>query len=405
MHILLVSDSYPPEIRSISTMVRELAEGFVARGHTVTIMTSYPQYNLSTEAKQTHFAVDTQEGAIRVLRVKTLPHHKVPNVIRGLGQLTLPFFFKRAFRRYVSERVGAVVVYSPPLPLAQFGAWIKTRYGAKYLLNIQDIFPQNAIDLGLLRSSVLKKFFERMESAAYQSADALTTHTEGGKNFIIQKKRVPVRKISVISNWIDTAAYEHARRTGMFRSRFGLEDKFIILFPGVLGPAQNLDYAIEIAREVSNIPEIIFLFVGEGTEKKQLEEKTRRYGLSNVRFESFVSAEQYPALVKDADIGFLCLGSANRTAAVPGKLWGFMAAALPVIGFLNKESEGHNIIRSARCGYAIVPERVEDGAMLLRKMWAEREALKELGKNGYHYVRTHFSKEGCVGMIEKLLIV
>src|SRR3989338_8211162 len=179
MHILLVTIAYPPEIRSISIMMRELAETLVTRGHAVTVLTSWPQYNLSMDDIQEDYAPVMVEEGVRVLRVKTLPHHKVAYLLRGIAQLLLPFFFVRALKKFVSDSVDAVIVYTPHLPLVRVGAYIKKKYGARYLLNVQDIFPQNAIDLGIMRNRFIIRFFERMERRAYATADAITTHTYG----------------------------------------------------------------------------------------------------------------------------------------------------------------------------------------------------------------------------------
>ena len=92
--------------------------------------------------------------------------------------------------------IDVVIVYSPPLPLGLLGAKVKKIYGAKYLLNIQDIFPQNAIDLGIMKNPFIIKVFERMESKIYQSSDYITTHTKMSAQFLIERKKIPIPKIS-----------------------------------------------------------------------------------------------------------------------------------------------------------------------------------------------------------------
>ena len=405
MNIILVTIAYPPEIRSISTMTKELAEELVKRGHQVTVLTSWPKYNLSGEAEGKRFNADSMENGVRVIRIKTLPHHKVHYLLRGVAQITLPFFFMRSFKKLVKDKVDAVVVYSPHLPLAQVGARIKRMYGVRYLLNIQDIFPQNAVDLGILKNRLIIKFFERMERKAYSEADAITTHTVGGRQFLIERKGVPSHKIKVVENWIDVGPYLRMRASGIFRARYGLAGKFIFLFPGVFGPAQNLDFIVAIAKRVSGIHEMCFLFVGDGTDKIRLQEQVRAHGLRNVIFQPFVSSEEYPLLVKEVNVGLLSLGGDNKTAAVPGKLLSYMAASLPVVAFLNKESEGHRIINDAQCGYAIIPDDVERAAHLICDVFKNRGQLDELGRNGYDYVTKHFSKQACINALERLICV
>ena len=403
MRILIISDAYPPEIRSISAMVRELAEDLASRGHKVTVATCWPQYNLSSDVKEDGFKPFCREGEVDVIRIKTLPHHKVSFIIRGVAQLLLPFLFQRGIAKYVRGELDAVIIYSPPLPLARIGASLKNR-GAKFILNVQDIFPQVAVDLGALKNPWLIWFFERMERKCYEKADKITTHTMGSRQFLIEKKQVPPAKVSTIHNWIDLDAFRRARATGEFRTKYGLEDKFIFLFPGILGPVQHLDFILEVAQRVRDILEIVFLFVGDGSQKAHLQGQAKEWGLSNVRFEDFVSMDRYPALLKEADVGMVCLGKDTKVSSIPGKVQGFMAASLSMVAFLNRENDAHELIQEAKCGYPGFSEDPEKAAQVIRDIFADRAKLEQWGRNGYEYAASHFSKENSIerflGIIE-----
>lgn len=410
MNLLLITIDYPPEIRSVATMCRELADELARRGHKVTVVTAWPRYNLPAGVKSGQFKEDMQEGRVRVIRVKTLPLHKSNYLVRGLAQITLPFLFLRTLKQSSSPLMGegrgegfdAVIVYSPPLSLAKIGAWAKKKYGARLLLNVQDVFPQNAIDLGILRNSWAIKYFERVESQAYHAADVLTTCTEGARQFLITCKKVSPDKVTAVYNWADLQPYEQARPAD-FRARYGLEGKFIMLFAGILGPSQGLDHVIEVAKRVVDLPKVVFLFVGDGTEKTKLRTMAAEYGLTNVQFEDFISPKEYAALLKEVDVGLMSLKRDCKTPTIPGKFFGFAAARLPVLAFLNLESEGHRVIREAQCGYSLVPNEPQEGAKLVRRMWEERGTLERIGENGLHYVKAHFLKAACINRIERLL--
>lgn len=402
MNILLVTDSYPPEIRSASHLMQELAEELRNRGYKVTVVTSYPQYNLTAEMKGKSFDEFSVENDINVIRVKTLPHHKVNFVIRGISQLTMPYIFFSRINKYLKDKVDVVIVYSPPLPLANVGKALKKKYGAKFILNVQDIFPQNAIDLGVLKNKFIINYFERLESRAYESADKIVVHSEGNRKFLIQKKRLFEDKVQVLHNWIDITPYRNTEKDGYFRKKYGLEDKFIILFAGVIGPSQGLDLIVNAANELKDVSALTFLFVGDGTEKNKLIKKAEHFQLKNVVFKPFVSKEEYPKLVKDADVGMICLSSKNKTPVVPGKILGYMAASVPVLAFLNKESDGHQIIKDAQCGYSEVSDNPIKATEIILKIYNERDKLKQYGENGFNYVLRHFSKDVCIDQLEKL---
>ncbi len=403
MNIVLVSIAYPPEIRSISIMAQELAEELVLRGHSVTVLTSWPQYNLSEESLHWEMSTDALERGVRVIRIKTLPHHKVRYFLRGIAQITLPFFFLREFRKFVHTPIDAVIVYTPHLPLVKVGSYIKKEYHARYLLNIQDIFPQNAIDLGILKNKVLIRHFERMEASAYRQADVITTCTQSAKDFLIRDKGVPEAKVHVVHNWIDISLYANAQATGYFRKQFALEDKFVIVFPGILGPSQGLEFVIDVARKLEDCTDLCFLFVGDGTEKTKLHAMVARYQLKNVQFEDFVALDQYPALLKEVDMGLLCLEKNSKTPTIPGKFFGFAAARLPIVALLNPESEGHRIMRDACCGVALVSDNVQAAADCIREAHHNKPLLDQWGQNGYDYVTEHFSKAAGIALFERLL--
>lgn len=409
MHIVLLTSIYPPEIRSISTMMRELAEGLYARGHRVTVITPQSEDNLPDEEKKRRWPTIGREGPITVVRIKTFGQRTPNHLLRGLAELILPMLYKRAIRKWVTSEIDGVIVYTPHFPLTQVGTWVKRNYGARYLLNVQDIFPQNAIDAGIMRNKLIIRWFEHLERRAYAEADAITTHTSGGQKFLIEKKQVPPEKITTVYNWIDVDAFAFATLTPRekgrqsFRARHGLERKFVFLFAGILGPTQGLELVIEVARRLRDIAEIHFLFVGEGTEKKKLMRMSEEYGMRNVTFCPFVPPREYPALLAEMDVGLMCLAPENTTAVVPGKLFGYMAAGLPVLAFLQKQSEGHRIIQEANCGYSIVSDSIDRAEAFVRKMFQERSELKEYGDRGRQYAADHFSKNECIGQLEQLI--
>lgn len=402
MNIVLITDSYPPEIRSASHLMQEMAEELRNRGHKITVVTSYPQYNLADDFAGRQFEELSLENDIEVIRIKTLPHHKVHFIIRGISQLTMPYLFLSKFKKYCKGKPDVVIVYSPPLPLAITGKKIREEYGAKFILNIQDIFPQNAIDLGVLKSTTLISFFEWIEKAVYKSADVITAHSEGNRDFLTGTKKVPAGKIITLHNWVDTSLFSGLNGNGKYRKKFGIENKFVFLFAGVIGPSQNLDLIIEAANRLKDYSEICFLFVGDGTEKEKLKQMKEAYGLENIVFQPFVSKEAYPQLVRDSDVGLICLSSMNKTPVVPGKLLGYMAARIPVVAFLNKESDGHDIIKKAECGYSAFSDDIENMKNMILRIYKEKNSLSRYGENGFNYVTKHFDKKVCIDILEKL---
>ena len=322
MRILIITDSFPPEVRSSSHLMKEMADGLKEKGHEVFVVTSYPQHHVIGDYKIS--GVLSIEDEINVIRAKVMPHHNVNFILKGLSQISLPFLFFRAVKRHILGRLDIVFVHSPPLPLAIAANLVKKHYGARFFLNVQDFFPQNAVDLGILKNKLLIRFFQKMERSAYKNCDSIVTPSEGHKRFLMEKRGVPSEKINVVPHWIDVKEFETAKKTGRFRKLYGVENKFIFLFGGVFGPSQGLDIFIRIAAKFQNYKDIIFLFVGDGSEREKLVNLTKFLGLNNVIFKPLVSKADYPELVKDADVAILSLTSANTTPAVPAKLIGYI---------------------------------------------------------------------------------
>ena len=408
MRILVITDSYPPEVRSASHLMAELAENLKKLGHEITVLTSYPAYNLANG--NITFSEVENEAGIRVIRIKTLPHHKVNFIFRGFSQLFMPITFFRAAKRLAGP-TDAIFIHTPPLPLALAAVALKRRFKARFVLNVHDIFPQNAVDLGILKVSflpfstaVLKWFFEKMESYIYREADAIVVPSAGHKEFLERMRGVPPEKVSSVPHWVDMRQFEEAKRTNRFREKFGIgRDKFIFFFGGILGPSQSLEFMLQIAERMKNLPEAVFLFVGDGTEKEKLMEIAKEKNLENVIFKPLVLKEKFPFLLKDADVGLVSLTSRNTTPIFPAKIPAYMAAGVPVLAFVNKESLRSTLIEEAKCGFVAESTDIGKAEELVRKMYRDRKTVAKLGENGRLFAEKNLNAALAAREIEKIL--
>lgn len=402
MHILLITDAYPPEVRSASHLMLELAEELITRGHKVSVVTCWPEYNLVNNVAKEAFRERQTESGVEVIRIKTMRHHKVNYVMRGIAQFVLPFLFLRKIKKYQLINAGAVVVYSPPLPLGLVGRWLK-RKGMKFILNLQDIFPQNAIDLGVLKNRWLISLFRSLEKNIYQKAEVITVHSEGNRELLAKHYPNLQAKMKILHNWVDVDYFQQHKTGKDFTDMYNLQGKYVMVFAGVLGPSQNLSFVLRIMEKLKDLTDFFLLIVGDGKNKSQLQAQIQKLGLSNVAIYPFISRDDYPALLKACDLGLVSLSGKNRTPVVPGKILGYMAAGLPVVALLNQESDGHGVIKAANCGYSVVADDLDAAETMLRKCYQQRTDLSHLGQNGYQYAKQHFTKQKCVNDLIELL--
>ena len=401
MNILLVTDSYPPEIRSASHLMLELAQELQCRGHSITVITTWPEYNLDQSQIKKSFDEYEIEDGIRVIRVKTLPHHNVNYLVRGLSQLFMPLQFLNKLKRHNVE-VDAAVIYSPPLPLALVGTWL-ARKGIRTLLNIQDLFPQNAIDLGILRSKTQIRFFKFIEKLSYRTNDVVTVHSEGNRKMLLSQHPDLSTKLQLLHNWVDLEHHEVSAARIDFKKQWEITQKHVAVFAGVMGPSQYLDLILEVAEKMQDQTDLLFLFVVDGKEKERLQNIALAKTLSNVRFEGFVSRENYPDLLSACSIGLVCLSPQNQTPVVPGKILGHMAAGLPVLAFLHRASDAHKLIQDAECGLSAYSDDLEACALAMTALMKREPEFVSLGAAGKRYATEHFSKVACVDQLESLL--
>ena len=173
-----------------------------------------------------------------------------------------------------------------------------------------------------------------------------------------------------------------------------------------ISPSQDADWSVFFALEVFEdewrILDMERLQADENVQLHLLDEMAKRYNLKNFVFKPFIAKNDYPALVKESDVGIVCLSSKNRTPVVPGKILGYMAASIPVAAFLNKESDGHKIIEDAGCGYSAVSGDPGKAVEIIKRLYNEKERLQQYGENGNEYAKKHFSKSVCIDNLEKL---
>ena len=401
MHTLLITDSYPPEIRSASRLMHDLAMGLRDRGHCVSVLTCYPQYNLTEEARE-RFADraakrDAYEDGVRVIRVEADNVHNCGPLRRALGHLALPVRFARAAHRLAD--IDAIVHYSPPLTLGLAAVWLKRRYGAAYVMNVQDLFPQNAIDLGVLKNPAAVALFRLIERCCYRNADLVTCHSSGNRD-ILKRLVGAETPVSVVPNWVNLADYDEAAESSLIEE-IGLQAEFVLMFGGVMGYAQDLDTVIECARMLTDHGEIAFLLVGDGVEKERLERKAQ--GLGNVRFHPFVSPDEYVGLLREVDAGLVTLRGSMRTPVVPSKVLDFMAAGKPWIGSLPPTGDAWRV--GERSGSALLcpPGEVTEMARAVLRLYRDREERHSMGRRGREYCERHFARGVCVDRYHAIL--
>jgi len=404
VRILILTEAFPPEIRSASHLLYELAESLVEKGFKVTVITRFPKDYINKIDKKYRGKLFSREkmGRINVIRLNSFSFLRHIPLIRGLSQFILSGLL--VIGGIVSGRQDIILTYSPPLPLGISAYLLGKIKKAPFIFNVQDIFPQSVIDLGLLKSKILIKISELMEKYIYKKACFITVHSEGNRENVINKGVNP-EKVIIIHNWVDTDLIKpNKNQDNNFRRKINLSSKFVVSFAGVMGFAQGLDIVISCAELLKLYKDILFLLVGDGVKKEGLMKKTKDMQLNNIKFLPPQPKEIYPSILYASDICLVTLDKSVKTPVVPAKLLNIMASGCPVVASMNLKGDAPKIIRDAKCGYCVEADDTDGFSKAILKLYNNPKLRDEFGMNGRKYVVEHFSRKVCIGKYEKLFL-
>lgn len=401
MKILLVCPFFPPEVGSAAHLYWELGQALKARGHEVTVLTGLPRYHVVGEQRpyrRRPCVYETYQG-FRVLRVFNLDIPWNVPVLRGLDQFWSAVNFGLA--GLFLSAFDIALVYSPPLPLA-LSAYVLSRLKHRpCVLNVQDLFPKSAVDLGVLKNPSLIRLFAGLEAFLYRHFAAIVVHSQGNRDYLLERGAPPSR-VTVIPNWVDTEAIRPGPKSTGLRAALGLNDSFIVSFAGIMGYSQDLDTVLDSAQLLQAQAGVAFLLVGDGVEKPRLEQKARERNLDNVHFLPMQPKEEYPKVLAASDLCLVTLRKEVRTPVVPSKIMSIMAAGRPVLASLPLEGDAPRLIAAAGCGVCLPPEAPEAMAREILKLYGNASLREQMGVNGRNYAVQHLSLQVNASRLEAL---
>jgi glycosyltransferase involved in cell wall biosynthesis len=404
MSILILTEAFPPEIRSASHLLYELAESLVAKGFKVTVITRFPKNYIDKIDKKYTGKLFSREkiSGIKVIRLYSFSFLRHIPLIRGLSQFILSGLL--AIGGILAGRQDIILTYSPPLPLGISAYLLGKIKKAPFIFNVQDIFPQSVIDLGLLKNKVLIRISEAMEKFIYKKARYITVHSDGNRENIISKN-VNSEKIVTIHNWVDTELIKPSENNdNYFKMKDNLNGRFVVSFAGVMGFAQGLDIVVNCAELLKSYKDILFLLVGDGVKKDGLIKKVEDIQLNNIKFLPLQPKEMYLSILSASDICLVTLDKNVKTPVVPAKLLNIMASGRPVVACMNLKGDAPKIIKAAKCGYCVEADDVKGFSEAILKLYNNTSLRDEFGKNGREYAVRHFSRKICIEKYEKLFL-
>ncbi len=408
MKITVWGINYSPEVTGIAPYNVALCRHLKASGHDVRMVTTfsyYPTWKKLPEDSARLYRTDQIDG-VPVHRC----WHFVPAKPSALKRILheASFIATSWLRLLFLPRADVYVVVSPPLLLG-FAAWVLTGIKrAPFVFHVQDLQPDAAVGLGMLKPSLLTKALYWLESFAYRKA-ALVSGICAGMMRAFERKGVPSSKTYLFFNGVEiaTASASATPMAGVFRSSHGLgPDAFLAIYSGNLGVKQGLGILLDAAALVTK-KSVRIVICGDGAERTHLEATAKARGLGNVVFLPLQPTEKYQQMLADADVSLITQQSGTGQFFFPSKLLSNLSAGKAVVTVADPDSELALAQIAGSFGFNVLPSRPDQLAQLLESLADRRSELPALGENGRAFVsRFAFSRvlgdfEAQLGRIAK----
>lgn len=390
MHLLLITLCYLPDDAPNAPIMTGLAEAFVEFGHRVSVVTAHPHYGENHPDARSHSLRSYREECRGVSILRTPLY--IGKEHSSKGKLLSWLSFNAIATWYASgiKNVDIILAPSPPLTLGLTESLLGARWHVPYIYNVQDIYPDIAVEQGYLRNPRLIGMFRWVENRVYSNAAAVTVLSEAHRANLLAKG-VPPEQVVIIPNLIDTDFVRPVPRRNLWAAEHGANDHFIVAYAGNIGASQALDTLLGAARLLQGHPEILFQVIGRGSAKAELESRVQEWGLRNIAFLAFQPREQLPQVYGSADVHLVLLRR-GIMGSVPSKIFTIMAAGRPIIACVDEASDAAHIVRTANAGVVIPPENPQELAETIRRLAQDSRARAKMGECGRAHVVQYYSK-------------
>lgn len=344
MKLALLVEYYPPSRASAAVQMSDLAQVLAREGHDVTVFTA------SAEVAS---ACVREEAGVVVVRVPTGKAKGVGLVRRAVNEIFMSFALWRGTRRchIPVEGFDGVVWYSPTIFLAPFVAWLKYKSRSRGYLILRDIFPQWAVDAGVMRRGPAYFFFKICEQFQYRTADVIGVQSPANLDYFAANPGTS-RRIEVLYNWLDLARTEPLDNDLLHHH--GIARKRILVYGGNMGVAQDVDNLLRLAEHIRRADDIALLLVGSGSEAPRLKAAVGERQLKNVVLANEIDSEAFRSVLRHCHVGLITLDRRLTTHNIPGKLLAYLEAGLPVIASVNPGNDLLSIIEASGVGLGFV---------------------------------------------------
>lgn len=402
MRILIYSYNYHPEPIGIAPLMTELAEGLVKRGHQVRVVTAMPNYpeRQIYEGYRGKWYMTEYKNGVQIQR-STLWTRPQPNLLDRM-LLDASFAITSFLPALIGWRPDVILSTSPSLPVCLPTALLGWLFNSPVVLNLQDILPDAAVHVGLLKNKLLLGLFKALEKFAYKSAAKISVIADGFVDNLLAKG-VDSSKIVQIPNWVDVNFIRPlSKENNAFRTAHNLKQKFVVLYSGNIALTQGLETVVQAAALLQHIPDIAFVIVGEAKGLQRLQAECLKCGANNVLLLPFQPRKDLPQMLAAADVGLVVQKKNVVSFNMPSKIQVLLASGRAIVASVPDNGTAARAIRQSGGGVIVPPEEPTALAREILELYSHPEKVKTLGHNSRQYAVEQYSFEQALNQYESL---
>ena len=395
MKIALISIHYTPLNTSCAVQMRDMARALLSQGHEPLVIV--PSNDLKNSYK-----TEIIDG-IKVFRLKTFGATDIGYIWRGISEIVMSFTILSSIRKsgFPMKDLDGVVWYSPSIFFGPIVNLLKRKSNCPTYLILRDIFPEWALDLGILRKTPIYYLLKLIAKYQYSVANIIGVQTSSNLKYLESWSKNSNRKLEVLNNWLSTP---NIKRTDISIINSKLSGRKIFVYIGNMGIAQGMDVLISLAESLQERKDIGFIFVGRGSELERLKKYSSDKKLNNILFYEEVSSEEIPDLLSMCHVGLIALDSRHKSHNIPGKFLSYMHAGLPVLAKVNAGTDLINLIQDENVGYVYTGNKINDLRGLAEDLISNEKNLLDMSKQAKTLMRKRFSSISAAEQIISSLL-